>query len=190
MQKHNYQFSGLSWASVTIAYIATYSMTNGFFNPLEAILAPNLPSNVSLMFIPHGVRVLTFYFFGVFGYIYLAPVAWLMWALEVYGQQHISFLPVGILVSLIACHFGVQIARKLFKSTSAAGPLSFNWKQLLAAGVLGSALNSIGLTWLYNSNFEPVTFAGYLFGDIAGQFFLMLTLIVFFRLARACNDLI
>ena len=183
MRDHKTGFSGATWLTVTVAYVATYSMTNGFFTPLENILAPNIPSNVSLMFIPHGVRVLTFYFFGLWGYLYLAPVVWVMWALEVYGQSNDGYLSIGIFISLFACHFGVEICKRLFQTNGKQGGLGFNWKQLLAAGTIGSLLNSTGLTWLYNSTFEPLTFAGYLFGDVAGQFFLMLLLIFFFRLA-------
>lgn len=189
MQNHKTSFSGTIWASVTIAYVATYSMTNGFFTPIQKILAPNLPSNISLMFIPHGVRILTFYFFGLWGYLYLAPVAWLMWALDVYGQGLSGMMVVGLFLSLSSCHIGVEIGKRAFSSATDTDAFEFNWKQLLGAGAIGSVLNSLSLTWLYNSVFEPITFAGYLFGDVAGQFFLMLILIVFFKLARACNDI-
>ncbi len=182
-------FSLSAWITVSIAYAASYSMTNGFFEPLQNILAPNLPSNISLMFIPHGVRILTFYFFGPLGYLYLAPVSWLMWALEVYGQQHIGFLPIGILFSLISCHIGVEVGRRVFVLKNSVATFTFNWKQLLAAGVIGSLLNSTSLTLLYNSGFDSLTFVGYLFGDVAGQFLLMLSLVVFFKLARAFSDL-
>ncbi len=112
-----------------------------------------------------------------------------MWALEVYGQQHIGFLPLGILFSLVSCHIGVEVARRIFVIENSSAAFTFNWKQLLAAGVIGSLINSTSLTLLYNSGFHLVTFVGYLFGDVAGQFLLMLSLIVFFKMARACSDL-
>lgn len=189
MTKTKNKFDLSIFIFISITYIAAYSMTSGFFSPLEKILAPNLPSNISLMFIPHGVRVISFYFYGRWAYIYLAPASWLMWALEVYGDKNINFLPAGILISLIACHLGVTLSTTMLRAYKHSNSSPFNWKELLIAGTFGSIINSVGLTAIYDGRYSVLSFFGYLLGDISGQFFLMLIGIMFFRLVRSLNKL-
>ena len=49
---------------VSIAYIVTFSLTFGFVFPLQQLLLSGISTQVSLLFLPHGVRVLTLYFYG------------------------------------------------------------------------------------------------------------------------------
>ena len=59
---------------VSVAYIVTFSLTFGFVFPLQQLLLSGISTQVGLLFLPHGVRVLTLYFYGWRGMFYLLPV--------------------------------------------------------------------------------------------------------------------
>ena len=58
---------------VSVFYITAYSLTLGFVAPLQQMLFSNVITELSLLFLPHGVRVLVVYFFGWRGVLYLIP---------------------------------------------------------------------------------------------------------------------
>ena len=43
---------------VSVSFIAAYTMVAGFTQPVQKILFPNVTDVVSMMFLPHGIRVL------------------------------------------------------------------------------------------------------------------------------------
>ena len=68
---------------VSVAYILTFSLTFGFAFPLQQLLFSGVSTQVSLLFLPHGVRVITLYFYGWRGVFYLLPASYLMILLSV-----------------------------------------------------------------------------------------------------------
>lgn len=182
--KQTFNLSAFVLAS--IAYIASFSLMKGFVSPVQEILAPEMPQNVSLLFLPHGVRMLVFFYFGVLGYAYLLPASLLMWFLETYGNHQVM-LPFGALLSAVSCHLGVILAKSL--PTRRTQDPNSDWTLLLAAGVIGSLFNSVSLTLLYRDGIHIITLVGYLFGDTLGQLALMFLLIAFARVARTFNAL-
>lgn len=73
----------LTFLIVSVVYIVTFSLTFGFVLPLQQLLFSGVSTQVSLLFLPHGVRVLTLYFYGWRGMFYLLPVSYLMILLSV-----------------------------------------------------------------------------------------------------------
>ena len=63
---------------VSVAYIVTFSLTFGFVFPLQQLLFSGVSTQVGLLFLPHGVRVITLYFYGWRGMFYLLPASYLM----------------------------------------------------------------------------------------------------------------
>ena len=63
----------LTFLIVSCVYIVTFSLTFGFVFPLQQLLFSGVSTQVSLLFLPHGVRVLTLYFYGWRGMFYLLP---------------------------------------------------------------------------------------------------------------------
>ena len=49
---------------VSVGYIVTFSLTFGFVFPLQQLLFSGVSTQVGLLFLPHGVRVITLYFYG------------------------------------------------------------------------------------------------------------------------------
>lgn len=170
---------------ISFLYLLAHSFTTGLFDPIRSILAPNIPPNISLFFIPHGVRVITFCFYGAWGYAYLAPAALLMWILEVYGNGNDFFLlPTGF-VSVICTHAAVVIARRPFKTIERQSARPIMWHHVLLAGVIASILNSLCLTLLYAQELDALSFSAYLFGDVTGVIGAALLLLVFLKLSLA-----
>jgi len=104
----------LTFLIVSVAYIVTFSLTFGFVFPLQQLLLSGISSQVGLLFLPHGVRVLTLYFYGWRGMFYLLPVSYLMILLSVEQTGQDLLAPV---VSLVCCYFGIQAIRLVFSDT-------------------------------------------------------------------------
>ena len=43
---------------ITIAYIMAFAMTSAIITPLQNYLLSSIPNTISILFLPHGVRVL------------------------------------------------------------------------------------------------------------------------------------
>lgn len=173
----------LSWqhfSVLSLAYIVTYAMLNGFISPLQKIIAPDFTNLVSLLFLPHGVRVLAIYYFGWRAVLYLIPASLLMWFLAVYGGgENLHIL--GTLISLVSCYAGVSLTR-FFIDEPESSYTRFSWRNMVLAGFIASLFNSFGLSALYY-NVPPVGMLfGFVFGDMAGQMVMMFILLLGFRL--------
>ena len=170
-------------AVVTLAYVAVFSLMEGFVGPLQQMIAPNLSQYVSLLFLPHGIRVLTLYYFGWRAVFYLFPASALMWAITTYGGDSLIRFD-GVIVSLLACYAGVRLVRTVV-GESEANYSAFSWRTMLVAGAVASLFNSVGLSILHFSAPPPAILIGYFVGDLAGQAALMVILIFVFRAAEA-----
>jgi hypothetical protein len=174
-------FSIRSLVVVTAAYVASFGLVNGLIAPVQNAVFPAVPPVLSLIFLPHGVRILTFFFFGGMGLIYLFPAAFSMWALMVYGAGQNGYHIAGTAISLISCYIGVALARHFFIRIWTCASL-FSWQQIMVAGLIGSIGNAAGLSLLQFSAPSPMIFSAYIIGDITGLFLVLVVLMGSFRL--------
>ena len=166
-------------AVVSVAYLASYTMTSGFILPMQKLAFPEHVDLFCLLFLPHGVRMLSVYYFGFSGLLYLIPPSYVMWFFET-RVNGLDLHVLGSLVSAGGCYLGLVLINAVLKFGSQR-PLLKEWQILLLAGLAGSALNALGQAIL-NSGFSAWYFvAGYMIGDVFGQFALMLGLMVVFR---------
>lgn len=166
---------------VSVAYIVAFSLTLGFVLPLQKLVLANVPVFISVLFLPHGVRVLTYHFYGWLGVLYLLPAAYLMLYLS--ESSGVSFSPLAPLISLISCYFGYLIGSLIIKEKSA--PFSENrWKFFLTVGLTSSLANGLGQSVLNNPNEISLSVLGYVIGDMAGLMVAFYVLIIVFRWAR------
>ena len=171
-----------TFALLSAAYVIAYTVTSGFVYPIQTALLPEVSEKTGLLFIPHGVRILAFYYYGWRAIVYLLPASYLMWLLTVYG----SGIDVSIqqpLISLIACYLGVGLASVLVVMRPSKPDLTA-WKFLIFAGIIGSIFNGLGLSiGQYQENMiENVI--GYVIGDVAGLLTSLLILIYLFKFLR------
>jgi hypothetical protein len=166
---------------VSIVYIVAFSLTLGFVVPLQKLLLANIPISISVLFLPHGVRVLTYYFYGWRGVLYLLPAAYLMLYLS--NSSGLSIAPIAPLISLISCYVGYLAGSLIIKEKSA--PFSKNrWRFFLTVGLTSSVANAIGQSILHNPTEISLSISGYVIGDMAGLMVAFYVLIMVFRWAR------
>ena len=171
---------------VSVAYILTFSLTFGFVFPLQQLLLSGISSQVGLLFLPHGVRVLTLYFYGWRGMFYLLPASYLMILLSVEQTGQDLLAPV---ISLVCCYFGIQAIRLVFSDTISVSLKPQDWKLMVLGGVAASIFNALGLALLDHGQdsvapnstrfFEVL---GYVTGDVLGLVICLLFMVYFFRM--------
>ena len=178
-----------NFSLMSIAYIVTYSLTFGFVFPLQKILLSDVSTQIGLLFLPHGVRVMTLYFYGWRGMLYLLPASYLMLFLSIESTGLNIFAPI---VSLVCCYAGIQGARLLFSETISVTFNIRDWKLLLWGGVIASIFNGLGLLLLNRIVVDEISalvfplmdLLGYIIGDVLGLVLCLGFLMYFFRIAR------
>ena len=166
---------------VSVAYITAYSLVLGFVSPLQQILLSNVILEVSLLFLPHGIRVLSFWFFGWRAAIYLLPAAYLM--MVVSAQAGISLDILSPLGNILACLLGFLIAKAVFPDLASKRGIP-NWKYFGIIALFSSFFNSVGMTAFHAQELDLLIATGYVIGDMAGFFVCFLILMYAFRFAR------
>ena len=178
----------ITFLIVTIAYIVTFSLTFGFVFPLQKLLLSGISTQVGLLFLPHGVRVLALYFYGWRGMFYLLPASYLMILLSVEQTGQDLLAPV---VSLVCCYLGMQFIRMVFSDTTSVSLKPQDWKLMFLGGIAASIFNALGLALLDHGQgsltanstrfFEVL---GYVTGDVLGLVLCLAFMVYFFRMVR------
>ena len=176
---------------ISICYVIAFSLTFGFVFPLQQLILANVATQVGLLFIPHGVRVIALYYYGWQAIIYLLPASYLMLFLSS-GQTGTDIL--APLVSLFGCYVGIQLARLILVDTNTRSLNVRAWKLLFTAGAVASAFNSLGLIALQDGLSElkflalQLNFLGYIIGDMLGMMVCVGTIMLGFRYIRSIKS--
>tara|TARA_B100000767_G_C19598641_1_gene464666 strand:+ start:288 stop:830 length:543 start_codon:yes stop_codon:yes gene_type:complete len=163
---------------LSLAYITCYTLTNGLIAPLQSLFLPNYTTTISLMFLPHGIRVLAAYYYGWKSFFFLMPSAYLMWFVIVYGAE-VPLHPLQPIFSSLSCIIGVMIITRY-----TTGHLENEWKILLLGGLIGSSFNGISSSFLQNDGIITSSIFEYILGDMLGQIILMVLLLYMFKFLR------
>ena len=142
-------------------------MTFAAVMPLQQAVMPAFGNFASLLFLPHGVRVVAAWLYGWRSLLFLAPGAVLTHS-YLYGSAGFS------IDYMMAVFFGVFCAALSFWFFAWFG-MDFrlhkskrvNWRDVMLAGVVASILNSIG-TAVFFENDLPTASARFL-GDVIGS---------------------
>ena len=166
---------------MSVAYITAFSLVLGFVTPLQQMLLSNVVSELSVLFLPHGVRVLAFYLLGWGAAFYLLPASYLMILLT--AQAGITLDSWAPVVSVIGCYVGFALITRFFPESVTHRQFP-KWQYFGLIALLGSVLNSVGNTILLKQELDITVAAGYLIGDMAGFFVCFIILMYAFRFAR------
>ena len=166
---------------ISLAYIASYTVTSGLISPIQDITFPN-NRFASILFLPHGIRILAIYYYGWKALPLLLPSVYLMWFIDVYGNG-ILLDPIQSIISVVCSLIAVQLASRAFK-----GILEKEWKLLLFSGVIGSVSSSVITNYILNMSFLNITVFQFIIGDISGQIILMVMLIYLFKFSRMVRN--
>lgn len=177
---------------IALAFVAAYGIVAMFFTPIQTIFLPEITAYASLMFLPHGVRILSTMYFGWKAVLPLTVGSWASGL--IFTPDRVSYLPdFLVLASLFVgatCPFVSFEFFKLFGKNYYFTPRSqaTHWKQLIVVGLLASVLNSLGQVVVHSDYIDPSAFirvaATYAVGDTIGLIVMMLLLMLFFRWVR------
>ena len=178
MQKNESKLLIGAFSIISFSYIAGYTLVAGFLAPLQSLLFPGFTTSISLMFLPHGIRILAAYYYGWKSFLLLMPAMYFMWMISVYGFN-VLLHPLQPIVSILSCILGIKIISK---------KLTYNFREdipfLIIAGITGSILNGLFNSLLMSNTILSPHVLNFIFGDGLGQIALML---IFFQTLKFIN---
>lgn len=187
----------LSWIVVVfVAYFAMGSFQKYAIYPIEAKLLPLYSQYASLIFLPHAVRVLATAIYGPKTFLVLLPAM----LLEIYlfyppidGSLSLTTLLVATIGAACApIGYGVLRQIGMLKSNFNFNNSILNWRYIFLAGIIASAINSIGLTVFFfdltDLSAASLAMLRFFIGDIIGLFVGLVILTWVFRLLRKVRE--
>ncbi|MGV6805330.1 MAG: hypothetical protein ACWA49_14115 [Ruegeria sp.] len=172
-----------SWASETLyaslAYVAASIMTFWVLMPMQNAFFPEYPSRASLLFLPHGVRVLTAWLLGWRAVFAMLPGVFLVFAflggVDVFLPSRLAAILIAVSTAPLVFYLLKRMGWDLFPAPDRT-PC---WPCIMGVGFITSILVSA----LTNLAFGSATaeYFAYLIGDLSGLLFLMFALYFAFR---------
>lgn len=179
----NLQAFGKETVAVSLGYLVAFFMTFEILIPFQNFFFPEYPSHASLLFLPHGIRVLSAWLLGWRSVVALAPGVFLGYF---YLAGMGTFAPsrlFGILVAITAPAAIFYAFRLMRWDISPKPDQTPCWLCVMLAGVVISVLSSTLTNYAFGS--APEDYIAYLIGDVSGLFFLMMILVFIFRALRS-----
>ena len=187
-----------SWIFVVfVVYIVMGGFQKHAVYPIEAKLLPLYSQYASLVFLPHAVRVLATAIYGARTFLVLFPAM----LLEIYlfytpinGRLSLTALlvaTIGAACAPLAYIFLKRISSGLFPGLDSSNAI-FHWRYVFAAGIISSAINSIGLTMAFfgfsDIGAAALAMGRFFIGDIIGLFVGLVVLTWVFRILRKVRE--
>lgn len=167
---------------VSLAYISAFCVTFEFLMPLQNALFPDFASRASLLFLPHGVRVLSAWLLGWRSVIALLPavfaVFWWVAGDATFTPSRLAAIAVAVIIPALAFDLAARLRLNIAPSARAT-PC---WPCIMGMGVAISVVSSLLTNLAFGS--PPQDYIAYLIGDVFGLFFLMLLMMFTFRALR------
>ncbi|KIC22001.1 hypothetical protein RA20_02495 [Leisingera sp. ANG-Vp] len=184
-----------AFAVITAVYIVCHGLTAWVVTPVQKLFFPELTVFASLVYLPHGVRVLSVWLFGWKAVPPLAVGAFLSELMfteagirQLMQPVLLESIAVGALSALAAFGLFQLLGRPLF----AGQARRMAWKWLLGAGALASVINSIGQSVVFSGLIFPgdqlPVMAIYAAGDLIGLTVCMFALMLIFRWLRLAGQ--
>ncbi|WP_259796476.1 hypothetical protein [Aliiroseovarius crassostreae] len=167
---------------VSLAYTLAFCATFKFLMPVQNSFFPEFQSHASLLFLPHGVRVLSAWLLGWRSVIALTPGAvlafWWLAGAGMFTPSRLFALAIAVILPAAVFH-AFRLAGWDLRPKEEARPC---WGCIVLTGVVISVLTAS----LTNLAFGSTThdYLAYLIGDFFGLFFLMAILMFAFRSLR------
>lgn len=176
---------------VAVAYILAHGLTAWLITPIQSRLLPDVTAFASLVYLPHGVRVLSTWLLGRSAVLPLCLGAFLSEVLFTPAEISSATDPT-ILLSIVVGASSALLAFEGMKflgfNLYAGQALRIHWKWLLVVGALASIINSIGQAIVFFGDILPgqslAILATYAAGDLIGLVVTTLALMLVFRWMR------
>ncbi|WP_102108768.1 hypothetical protein [Oceaniglobus roseus] len=176
---------------VVLAYVLAHGLTALLVTPLQSRLIPEITPFASLVYLPHGVRVLSAWLLGRFAFFPLFAGAVLSEALftpagTIHALSPVILISVAVGASSAVLAFG--IVKLLGHDFLASRTRRVRWNKLLIVGVLASFINSLGQSFTFSGVIVPdqslAVLVTYAIGDLIGLIVTTLALMLIFRWMR------
>jgi hypothetical protein len=181
----------MNFLIVAAAYILAHGVTALVVTPVQSIFFPEYTVFASLIYLPHGVRVLATWAFGwraipalVLG---VSMAAWLFSPTASLEFLEPALLK-GIFIGAFSAFLAFELARIVGYNAYFGHLGKVNWKVLIIIGAISSIINSLGQTLAYSGLIGlgniPGTLVIYALGDLVGLIVCMVVLMFCFRWVR------
>lgn len=168
--------------SASLLYLTAIVVNFEVVVPVQNLFFPEYASRASLLFLPHGVRVLAAWLMGWRSALALLPGVFLAFfyvaGMEVFTPSRLAAIIVAVTVAPATFEafrlLGVNLAPRPDRTPC--------WSCIMIAGLAASMAGSMLTNLALGS--APVEYFAYVIGDMAGLFFLMLVLMLIFRWMR------
>ena len=165
----------LAFSMVTLAFIASIALVVAVVDPVQSMYFPEITPFATLFFLPHGVRVITTWLYGVWSIPYLF-FATILADLLIRGTAN----PYTIFITAIVCYVSFEVFKlaglDMYKMKDIGS--THLWRALLLMAFVSSVFNSILHNIMLSSHILPEnalpTMLSYLVGDVTGTLGLFL----------------
>ncbi len=168
--------------SASLLYLTAFVVNFELILPIQNLFFPEYTSRASLLFLPHGVRVLAAWLMGWRSTLALLPGVFLAFFYvagpEVFTPSRLAGIFIAVTIAPAAFEglrlLGVNLAPRPGRMPC--------WICIMLVGLVASVAGSMLTNLAFGS--APVDYFAYVIGDMAGLFFLMLALMLVFRWMR------
>lgn len=169
----------LVWVAVSLSYLAAAWISLKLIGPLQSRLLPELGLPIALIYLPHGVRVLTAWLYGWVSIPLLIPAIALNYCLLMGNPFQSSATLLAISLSSASAFLAFSLLRLIGQSASSREIRPDSARIVLLAALLASLFNSAVPGALYGLRGDALVV--FLVGDVTGAFLLMIILMLVFR---------
>lgn len=167
---------------ISAAYILAFATTFAVAMPVQDTVLPAFGNYASLLFLPHGVRVIAAWMYGWRSLLFLAPGAVLTHS-YLYGSAGFSFdYMVAVFSGVVCAAFGFWFFALLGMDFRLSNRNHVNWRDVMLAGAASSIVNSVGTKIFFGNDVQ--TAAARFFGDVTGMVVSIFVLMLIFRAMR------
>ncbi len=166
---------------VTAAYMAAMLVTFEVLMPLQLEFLPAFPNHASILFLPHGVRVLSAWLYRWRSVVLLMPGSFLGHAYLEGGRMHYTFDEfLAASAGLVCAVLVLELLARIGTDVYPAKGKRVHWLELVLAGALASIINGIGTGVFYGN--DAMTISARFLGDVTGVTVSLFLLVLLIRL--------
>lgn len=176
---------------IAMAYVFCHGLTALLVTPIQQEFLSEVTIFASLVYLPHGVRVLATWLWGWKAFFPLYAGACISAIIFTPADEHAivrELLSVSIAAGALSALLAFEAMRLLGRDFYAGGNTKIDWKGLLFVGALASVINSVLQSVIFSGVILPehavLILATYAVGDLIGLFVSMIALMMIFRWIR------
>ena len=176
---------------IVAAYVLCHGITAFVVKPVQELFIPHVTIFASLIYLPHGVRVLATWMMGWRAIIPLFTGSYLSNLLLTSNEVRAVTDPVilqSVTVGALSAYVAFGFMKASGRDIAANGGRIMDWKWLLIVGAIASVVNSVGQSIVYSGLILPdealATLATFAVGDLVGLAVNMFVLLLIFRWLR------